>query len=155
MKRDYQVLLGKDVLADLEVANEHLRLRCEQELKNLLMRMQTAFLRQTDSRQFAESFRRFWNSFIRSLGASLLLTGKSWPEDHEKTIQAATAEMGLDQLSLSRAQMVATGKLDPEPDALEQIWMATIENVTTVARFVDQLPVHCLAIEILESEDDD
>ena len=35
MQRRHRILYGRDVFADLTVSREHLRLRCEQELKNL------------------------------------------------------------------------------------------------------------------------
>ena len=154
MKQSYEVLLGEDVLADLDVANEHLRLRCEQELKNLLLRMQTAFLRQRDPIQRAEACGRFWNAFMRSLGASLMLTGHSWPDDQLKTIQIAADEMSVDGDALQDARKIALGNRRDSPDELEQAWMVMIQNAAIAARFVDQLPVHCLAVEILDSEGD-
>ena len=44
MRDAYQVLHGDDVLEDLEISREHLRLRCEQEIKNLLLRLRRHFI---------------------------------------------------------------------------------------------------------------
>ena len=150
MKRSYQVLSGEDVLKDLDISEEYLRLRCEQELKNLLLRMQTAFFKQSDFNQVNPSFRTFWKSFIRSLGASLILVGEAWPENTDETLKIAAAEFQLNETTLSRTQMVADGKLVPEPEVLEQVWLASIDNIAIAARFVDQLPVHCTTVEILD-----
>ena len=44
MQQHHRVVWGKDVLADLLIAKDHLRLRCEQEIKNLLLRLRQFYL---------------------------------------------------------------------------------------------------------------
>ncbi|MHA2298458.1 MAG: nucleotidyltransferase domain-containing protein [Candidatus Hodarchaeales archaeon] len=46
----YQLLWGQDLLGELEITREHLRLRCEQEIKNLQLRMVQYFFRERGSR---------------------------------------------------------------------------------------------------------
>jgi len=44
MKENYQVLVGQDVLHDLEIKREHLRLRCEQETMNILLQLRRYYI---------------------------------------------------------------------------------------------------------------
>ena len=44
MQESYRVLLGIDILGGLTIRREHLRLRCEQEFKNILLRLRRHYL---------------------------------------------------------------------------------------------------------------
>jgi hypothetical protein len=44
MKSNYRVLHGKDVLADLVIDKEHLRLQCERELKSISLHVRRAYV---------------------------------------------------------------------------------------------------------------
>ena len=44
MQTHHRVLFGEDVLSDLEISDEHLRLRCEQQLKNQMLRLRAIYL---------------------------------------------------------------------------------------------------------------
>ena len=48
MQQDYILLYGKDVLKDLIIKRDHLRLRCEQEIKNSMLRLRTSYLMNLD-----------------------------------------------------------------------------------------------------------
>jgi len=49
MQHHHRILYGKDVLADLQISREHLRLRCEQEIKNLMIRLHQLYLQRSGS----------------------------------------------------------------------------------------------------------
>ena len=49
MQQDYDVLVGDDVVKDLEISRDNLRLRCEQEIKNLLLRLRTLYINSGDN----------------------------------------------------------------------------------------------------------
>ena len=44
IQRYHEILYGKNVMEGLEIKTTHLRLRCEQELKNLAMRLRQQYL---------------------------------------------------------------------------------------------------------------
>ncbi len=44
MQENHRLICGRDVLSDLKIADDHLRLRCEQELKNLMIRLRAIYL---------------------------------------------------------------------------------------------------------------
>ncbi|MDB4813266.1 hypothetical protein OAH06_04040, partial [Akkermansiaceae bacterium] len=45
MQQDYEILHGEDFVKDLEVGRDHLRIRCEQEVKNLMLKLRSMYLR--------------------------------------------------------------------------------------------------------------
>ena len=44
IKRNYLLIHGEDVLGDLEISDKYLRLRTEQELKNLMLRLRRSYI---------------------------------------------------------------------------------------------------------------
>ena len=48
MQQDYILLCGQDVMKDLTIKRDHLRLRCEQEIKNLMLRLRSSYLMNLD-----------------------------------------------------------------------------------------------------------
>jgi hypothetical protein len=44
IQRYHRTLAGRDVMATLEISTEHLRLRCEQEVRNLALRLRRAYV---------------------------------------------------------------------------------------------------------------
>ena len=55
IQRHHQVLAGRDVFEGLEIARGHLRLRCEQEIKNLLLRLRQFYLERARRPEWIES----------------------------------------------------------------------------------------------------
>ena len=57
MQQDYEILHGEDLVKDLEVGRDHLRIRCEQEVKNLMLKLRSMYLRsRKDSKVLQKSF---------------------------------------------------------------------------------------------------
>lgn len=96
MQEHHRLMCGRDVLSSLSIADDHLRLRCEQELKNLMIRQRMVYLR------FAEQPEALGKSMAESIGAALRLisvaltlkTGLT-PDDHEAVMAAGQEEFGL------------------------------------------------------------
>ena len=102
---NYEVLTGKDVLAELVISDAHLRLRCEQELKNLLLRMQSAFLRQNHhATALLESVRASYSAFQRCLRTAIRVYGDPLPDDERETVSLAAKKLGLDREVIERIE---------------------------------------------------
>ena len=64
MQLHHRVLSGEDVLSDLEISDVHLRIRCEQQLKNLMLRLRAIYLhRNQNSSQLLETLLEANRSF--------------------------------------------------------------------------------------------
>ncbi len=100
MKESYRVLWGQDLLGKLEISREHLRLRCEQEFKNLLLRLRWIFLKQ-NGRGLTETMSRRIVGFLANLRMVLTLVPK--PQGGgDKVIDAAAKVFEIDGEVLRR-----------------------------------------------------
>jgi hypothetical protein len=96
MQLHYRVLTGEDVLCDLRISDEHLRLRCEQRLKNLLLRLRAAYLQHNLSSQHLQSVLfDARDHLLRDMGACLMVKSGMQPEDAEDVADAFADEFGI------------------------------------------------------------
>ena len=94
MQDSYNVLWGRDVLGELKISRENLRLRCEQKTKNLLLRLRRHYL-MGGGRRRTEMLTRVIGGFIEDLRVILSLSQVTLPPRAEVLAGAAEA-FGLD-----------------------------------------------------------
>ena len=140
MQRNYDVLFGKDVLQDLEVPNAHLRLRCEQELKNLHLRMQTTCLmHHAIPRRLKSALVRNHESFLRAIGGAVCLIEGSVVESEEALIETAIESFELDRDTLTAvASAVASGG-QHDAEWIRALYISMMSQVQAAAAYVDQM----------------
>lgn len=112
MQRHNRLLAGKDVLSKLQISKEHLRLRCEQEIRNLALRLRRAYV------EYARK--------EKDLLVSLLLAGEAYGAMVE-TVCEVVAGSALGSPSEAAATLVT--KLDLDKDALD-----TVDKLTRKSR---------------------
>ena len=106
MQQDYILLCGQDVMKDLTIKRDHLRLRCEQEIKNLMLRLRSSYLMNLDLK--GGITRVMLRLLLRSLDVlAELKTGKTLRKANE--ILSAATEMGLDITCLKRIARLRDG----------------------------------------------
>jgi hypothetical protein len=89
MQQRHELLYGQDVLANLDVSEEHLRLRCEQEIKNLVLRLRNLYLhRARRNKLLALTLTAAIGPFVRTLSACLTLKTGVAPAGPESVIEA-------------------------------------------------------------------
>lgn len=140
MKQHYEVLTGKDVLAELVISDAHLRLRCEQELKNLLLRMQSAFLRQNHhATALLESVRASYSAFQRCLRTAIRVYGDPLPDDERETVSLAAKKLGLDREVIERIEETCGVDSSVGAEALAEIYGQMLVEVHRAATVIDAL----------------
>lgn len=96
MKENHRLLCGRDVLEPLEIADYHLRLRCEQELRNLTIRMRRTYLRYSgNSDKLRSEIVSSAKVFVRLLGVAILLKAGFSPDEPDAVITAAADQLGI------------------------------------------------------------
>ena len=139
MQQDYELLSGKDVMKGLEIKREHLRLRCEQEIKNLMLRLRRLYVMGQDgSNPLSQIMLRAYFAFLSSLDVlAELKTDKVYRRDDE--ILEAAAGLGLNVEPLRRIHGIRLGRelggLDEEKKVYNQL-MATVRQA---AAMVDRI----------------
>lgn len=137
IQRRHRLLHGRDVLSNLAISREHLRLRCEQELRNLLLRMRVWYVRHAGLPEQLEGVLvRSAGPFARDLAVLVELQTGSEPEGREAVLAAAEG-MGLDVEPLRTAERLATGVGDAGD--LRTLYGEFVELVRRAAVAVDTL----------------
>jgi predicted nucleotidyltransferase len=119
------VLLGEDPFANLEIHDEHRRLRIEQELREARIRLRRAV---TDAvgapRGFAGALERKLKQVRGPLHALLRLRGIDIPDDLASVLAAAGKRWSIDLVSLGRVREAA----DAAHDTLTKLLDAAIAD---------------------------
>jgi len=137
MQTHHVLLSGRDVLSELEISTQHLRLRCEQELCNLILRLRQVFLRNADNSQSLIDATRFAAApFFLALGAAVSLTTGLLPETDHEIADSAANVMSLDREVLQR--LLALEDVG-QSDGLSDLFNSFLGVIETAADFVDQL----------------
>jgi hypothetical protein len=135
LQRHHLLVCGRDVLGDLDVPHEHLRLRCEQELTNLHLRLRQTYLRRTARPELLETtLRRSLPALLANLGTLLELENKR-PLATRNEILAAASASGLDVAAVERVQAIRTGAARPKPEEWRDLYAAFM---VTVEKAVDR-----------------
>jgi hypothetical protein len=139
IQAQHRLLTGSNVLSDLVVSDEHLRLRCEQELKNLMIRSSLLYLRV--SHKPAELWETLCDStlsFLRVLPACLTVKTGITPEADTDVVDMFAADFGMD-LSVVTETLK---QMDAEGDGKEksvELFGRFMQLVRDSAHAMDQL----------------
>jgi len=141
MAAEHRCLYGRDPLAELEVAPEHLRLQLERELKAKLMALRTHLVASGGARRaLLDLCRQAWPAFGALFKAYLHLTQGRFP-NHPRQALEALAGAGVQTHFLSQVAQVAEGQSKPNRLQLKELIEGTIFELETLSREVDRLSV--------------
>ncbi|MEE9158437.1 MAG: hypothetical protein V3U60_08635 [Gammaproteobacteria bacterium] len=135
MQRHHRVLWGKGI--NLSVAEDHLRLRCKQEIKNLSLRLRSSYLQRSAHSELLEAtLTHGISSFVMGLSALLFLKTGDTPTAKRDIAEAAVRELGLEEKPLSDVFALKLGEYKPDALELKRLYgafMATVERAADIA----------------------
>jgi len=136
MQQDYEVLAGEDVVKPLEIGRANLRLRCEQEIKNLMLKQRRMYMNsRSNPRALEGMLLRGYYSFLQSGDAlAELITGKEYRK--EEDVVEAIGAIGLDSELLKRIAALRSGESLGDDAAIKKTvgeFMAMIEKAAKMA----------------------
>jgi len=137
MRESYQVVLGRDFLGDLEISREHLRLRCEQEIKNLLLSLRRHFI-MGGGRRLREMMSTMIVGFLENLRVVLSLTQEGLLP-REEVVNAAAKRFGVDDEILRRVSGLRNRKVSLSGKEAEQLYDKFMAIVGRVGQIVDRI----------------
>lgn len=136
----YQVIYGEDILRDLVVTKDDLRLQCERELKAKLLLLRESFLQaHGEARQLKELINQSLPAFISIFKALLYLKGERIPEKHEALIPATAENFGLDADLLRTLWQIKRGEKKPERQEIKETVLSYISEIKALSKKVDQM----------------
>jgi hypothetical protein len=136
------VLVGEDPFLDLKISRESLRLRIEQELRNLTLRLRRRYVSVIDDPvALAETLAKVARSFSIELATLLHLAGKEVPtEDRAAVIfEAAATAFNLDGEALAR--IAAFRRNTSTEDDLPVLYNRLLVTITRAVEIADQMEV--------------
>jgi predicted nucleotidyltransferase len=140
IKSAYQVVCGQDVLKDLVIGKDDLRLQCERELKAKLLLLRESFLEAEDKRNLLrELVGQSVSAFVSIFKALLYLRGEDVPEKVEAVLSAMAQGFGLDADLFQGLWSIKRGEEKPGKDELKEIVQKYIKVIRNLSRVVDQM----------------
>jgi len=138
MQQDYEILHGEDLVKDLEVGRDHLRIRCEQEIKNLMLKLRSMYLRsRKDSKVLQKVLLKAYYSFLQSGDAlAELKTGKVYRKENE--ILNGIESIGLDSALMKKIQALRTSESAPDQETLHDLYERFMEMIVEAAEIADK-----------------
>jgi len=141
LKSRSQLVHGKDVVADLEYEPSHLRLRCEQELRALQLRMQGICLMHFASpHRLRKALVRDYKTFEPLLQIAMSLAGAETLSG-QALLETAAAKLELDAESLFEALEFADGNGEFDEETFGNQYIDLMTAVRMTADLVDQLTI--------------
>ena len=139
-QKRYELLFGKDVLADLTFDREHVRLQCERELKGKLLLLREAFL---ESRGQAGAMRdvigRSIMTFAAIFKALLYLKDKPLPAGKKDIFKETCEAFDMDPEVFLKLLDVREGRLKLSGDETLALYKDYLSQVKRFSKLIDQL----------------
>lgn len=146
MQTHHLLLTGRDVLSELEISTQHLRLRCEQELCNLMLRLRNVFLRSAGNNDaLRQAVKLGIPSFFSALATAVGLKTGLTPISEAETADAAANVLSLNRHALESLLEFASSDQMSSSNDTGKLFDLLIEAVETAADFVDQLDGNSLS----------
>ena len=139
IKRNHKIYYGKDVMSSLEISKQNLRLRCEQEVKNLMLRLRQSYLSSGQNRNsLSVLIKRAYGSLLRDM--SVIVEIKSGEiKSSEIDIINTYSTYGVDVKALLEIQSFKSDGLPNNLDELKRLLESLMKCVRELAVYVDEM----------------
>ena len=139
IKRTHVVCHGKDVLSELEISKDNLRLRCEQEIKNLMLRLRLNYVsRKQNSKSIASLLSRIYLSLIRNLGVLVELKSGDVLATNSEIIEGA-GKLGIDTTALQDVEKLRQDNFSKDLEDRKRLLEKVMQSVRDAAAMADKL----------------
>jgi predicted nucleotidyltransferase len=138
IKRNYQVIVGEDVLEGMFFKKDFVRLQCERELKGKLLLLRQRYVEtRGKSKVLSELISASLPTFIFVFKGLLYLLGKEIPETKSETVSTLSTELNLDgELFASMLQSEA-GTLTSSREEIDDLFKRYLKEIRRLALLMD------------------
>jgi hypothetical protein len=139
-QHNHVLAYGEDLLQDLELDREHLRLQCEREVKGKLLLLREAFFEGSGKgkalRQVVDQSIPAFSAIFEAL---LYLEGKEMPRGKREIIRSACEVLNLDHSVFERLLDVKEEITKPGSGEMRGLYQAYLSEVRKLANRVDRM----------------
>lgn len=140
LKSYYKVICGEDVLQDLTVKKEFLRLQCEREIKGKLLQLRQQFLETKGSKREIENLlARSAPTFYSIFRALLFLQDKAIPSGSKDLLSLVAQETGLNSSLLLDILKIKEGSKKLATAEAVSFMEQYIEQIKKLSAFIDEM----------------
>ena len=140
MRSAYQVTYGEDILRDLTIKKEDLRLQCERELKAKLLLLRESFLRtHGEAHPLRELVTHSLSAFTSIFKALLYLKGEEVPGMYGAIIKGTAEAFGVDKELFETLSHIKKGEAKPGRDEMKKILLKYVSEIKKLSRLVDAM----------------
>ncbi|MFO8056567.1 MAG: hypothetical protein R6V10_04660 [bacterium] len=139
MRSAYRVLKGEDVLQDIEVSPDDLRLQCEREIRGKLIQLRRGYLDTGGKpRELDELFRQSVKSFLVIMRSALRLEGdKVGDSSGLEVISAMEKKLGITLDSFKEIHELRLKNAKMDRSSVHALFASYLEEVTALAEWID------------------
>jgi len=140
MKRRYIVVHGEDVLRDIAIGVENLRLQCEREIKGKLLLLRKGFLEtEGKTKRIKELISASITAFLSIFIGLLFLKNSIVPETRREIIQTVSKEFSLDETIFMKCLDIKEGEKAFSSSEIHDIFKQYLTEVRTLWGHVDTI----------------
>jgi predicted nucleotidyltransferase len=138
IKRNYKVIFGEDILEQLSLEKEFIRMQCERELKGKLLLLRERYV---ETRGKATALRSVvantLSDFIFILKGLLYLLNKEVPSTKKETVGIIADEFDLDRKLFLSLLQIKEGSLKPSGKEMDLLFQRYLKEIRTLTLLVD------------------
>lgn len=139
----YRVVYGKDVLKNLDIEKDKLRLQCERELKAKLILLRRLFLEANgEPRLLVSLIKQSISAFISIFNALLYLENDEIPLRHDDIVKTMKIHFTIDDKIFQDLLAIKKGEKTPGKEALKKIVWSYIIEVKELSKMVDKMELY-------------
>jgi predicted nucleotidyltransferase len=136
IQRHHRVLLGDDVLQDLQIPMHFHRMQVEYELREKLVLFRQNALVVEHEQQMRELLVRSLSSFLTLFRHALIAFGESLPADHQEAVERLSRRVGFDPAAIMDVMAMREGA---KAGNIKETFAAYLSTIEKVVLGVDQI----------------
>ena len=138
IKRNYQVIVGEDVLEGISFKRDFIRMEGERELKGKLLLLRQRYVETRGKQKVLEELiSASLPTFIFVFKGLLYLLGKEVPETKEQTISILSKELKLDQELFTSLLHIKGGTLKYSRQQIGDLFQRYLKEIRKLALLMD------------------
>lgn len=140
IKARYRILYGEDVVKPLVLEKTNLRLQCEHEVKNLLIKLRQNYLAQSNDLKAIEALlKKVSKSFFAMFRAILRLTEENVSFDHEEAINSLSEKVKIDKDVFLKLLDLRTNSKAISKGEYEITVQKLIDSTNEILKYIDKM----------------
>lgn len=139
IKDRYKILHGEDVVSPIIIETKNLRLQCELEVKNLLIKLRQTYLASSSDNKAIEALiKNSSKSFIAIFRAILRLTNGNVPHNPNEVINTLSERIIIDKNAFLKILEYRTNPKALSKDEFQDTIQKLIDSTDKILKYVDK-----------------